>query len=113
MIVGLRQWHKRTSRRVANDQPEFGDDGSDAMELKPEPSRERGDALIVRWRGGEAQFVIVASREQTLERDVVRRARELPVKRLRARNRGQLEHRAHLRCFENMPEVADQAVRDV
>ena len=35
------------------------------------------------------------------------------LKRLRARNRGQLEHRAHLRRFEDMSEVADQAVGNV
>jgi hypothetical protein len=54
MIVGLRQSRKGASRRIANDQPGFGDDGSDAMQLKPELGRERGDTRIVRGRGSEA-----------------------------------------------------------
>ena len=43
----------------------------------------------------------------------MRRARELPVERLRTRNRRQLEHRAHFRRFEDMSEIADQTIGDI
>ena len=43
----------------------------------------------------------------------MRRARELPVERLRTRNRGQLQYRAHFRRFEDVSEIADQTIGNI
>src|ERR1019366_854391 len=113
VIVGVRQPRKGNPGRVANGQSGCVDDDSDAMQRQGKLGRGRGDALIGGWRGSETQFVIVAPREQALERDVVCRARELPVERFRTRNRRQLDRRAYLGRFKDMPEVADQTIGDV
>jgi hypothetical protein len=113
MVERGRKFFQRTPVLVLYDQSRARLDGTDARELEIESPGERLEIRVRRSR--EAQLVVIATREQTLERQSSLAAGEqtLALERGRTRQATQFYRRADARSFEDVTEIADQPIRNI
>ena len=113
MIERQRQRCKRLSALVANHEVMRPGDGSDLRERQIELTADCRDPIAQRGMRGEAQLIVVAAREQALQRQIAFVARKLFAHRARSWNRHERDIGSNVGGFKNMREIAGKAVRDI
>src|ERR1043165_36704 len=110
VIESARRGRKGLAFLVPNDQTGSRLDTAYPRQREAKLDRERLQGRLCTLRRREAQLVIVAAGEKTLERERALRAGETRLDRRRARQRGKIDDRADLRRLEDVAKIAGESV---
>src|SRR6266508_2175525 len=113
MIECRRQGLQRPAVFVPHDESCALFDAADAREREVELLRQRADVCCRSRRRSEAQLIVVAARQQAIERQAAFVAGETAIQRRRTRQRRELEACTHARGIEDVAEIAYKAVGNI
>src|SRR3989475_4454896 len=113
MIECRRQGLQCLAVFVAYEQSPALSDAADAREREVELLRQRADVRGRARRCREAQLIVVAARQQAIERQAAFISGETLIQDCGTRQRRELEGCAHARSIEDVAEIADETIGNI